>query len=248
MRLEVAAIACPPRDARAARLSRPAAFSASRIGVPSSRWRDLSMSASRQHAHERAAAGHLAPMAFFVGPRGDIDGEMRRLGILGQRARHFEPVDHAHHAVEPAAARLGVGVRADQDARPRLGAAAEHRADAVDHGLQACLLHAAGQPVPALDVLLRQVRAMHAGLVAAEVGDAPQVGQKSFAVDLGHGPQPRRAATQAAMERSRSSSWRRPTSCTPSGRPFGPVPAGRVTHGWPESVQIELKRGSPVTP
>ncbi|HTB36254.1 MAG TPA: hypothetical protein VK777_04205, partial [Reyranella sp.] len=43
--------------------------------------------------------------------------------------------------------------------------------DAVDHRLEACFPHAAGQPVPALDVLRREVRAMHAGLIAAEVGD-----------------------------------------------------------------------------
>jgi hypothetical protein len=30
------------------------------------------------------------------------------------------------------------------------------------------------------------MRAMHAGLVAAELGDAPQVGQESFTVDPGH--------------------------------------------------------------
>ena len=34
----------------------------------------------------------------------------------------------------------------------------------------------------------------------------------------------------------------------PSGKPFGPVPAGRVTQGVQAKVQIELKRGSPVEP
>ena len=186
-------------------------------------------------ADEALGADHAAPMALLVGPRGDVDGEMRGLGILGQRARDLEAVDHAHHAVEPAAARLGVGVRAHQQARPALGAAADDVADAVDHRLQPRLLHAAGEPVPALDVLRRQVRAMHAGLVAAEIGDAAQVGQKSFAIDAGHGarPQCRCAATQAAVESSRSSSWRRPTSWMPSGRPLAPVPAGRVTQGVP---------------
>ena len=32
----------------------------------------------------------------------------------------------------------------------------------------------------------------------------------------------------------------------PSGRPFEPPPAGKVTQGVPARVQIELKRGLPV--
>src|SRR4051812_27729375 len=95
------------------------------------------------------------------------------------------------------------------------------------------------------------MRAMHAGLIAAEIGDAAQVGQQAFSVDLGHdeilrGAQDKWAATHAAVESSRSSWWRRPTSWMPSGRPAAPVPAGSVTQGVPAKVQIELKRGSPV--
>jgi hypothetical protein len=137
-------------------------------------------------ADEGLAAQHAAPMALLIGPRGDIDGEMRRLRIFSQCPRHLEAVDHAHHAVEPAAARLGVGVRAHQQPRSAPGAAANHVADAIDHRLEPRLLHAAGEPASAFDVLRRQMRAMHAGLVAAEFGDAPQVAQESFAVDAGH--------------------------------------------------------------
>src|SRR5690242_12675016 len=146
-----------------------------------------------EHPDERAAADHLAPMALLVSPRGDVDREMRGLWVLGERARDLQPVDHAHHAVEPAATRLGVGMRAEQDARAGLGTLAQHRANAVDHRLEPRLLHATGQPVPALDVLRRQVRAVHASLVAAEIGDAPQVREESFAVDPRHirSPHPR---------------------------------------------------------
>ncbi len=123
-------------------------------------------------ADEGLAADHAAPMALLVGPRGDVDGEVRRVGILGERPRHFEPVDHAHHAIEPAAARLGVGVRAHQEPRAGLGTAADHVAHAVDHRLQPRLLHAPGEPTATLDILRREMRAMNAGLIAAEVGDA----------------------------------------------------------------------------
>ena len=50
------------------------------------------------------------------------------------------------------------------------------------------------------------------------------------------------------MSSSASSRKRGPTSCTPSGRPCGPVPAGNVTQGVQPTVQIELKLGSPVEP
>ena len=36
--------------------------------------------------------------------------------------------------------------------------------------------------MPALDILRREVRAVHAGFVAAEIGDAPQVCEESFAM------------------------------------------------------------------
>jgi len=76
-------------------------------------------------------------------------------------------------------------VRAHQQARSALGAAADDIADAVDHRLEPRFLHAARQPVPALDVLWREVRTVSAGLVAAEISDAAQVAQSSFAVDAG---------------------------------------------------------------
>jgi hypothetical protein len=44
-----------------------------------------------EQADERAAADHLAPMALLVGPRGDVDREMRGLGILVERRATSRP-------------------------------------------------------------------------------------------------------------------------------------------------------------
>ena len=58
--------------------------------------------------------------------------------------------------------------------------------------------------------------------------------------------QPIAASTQRAQARTaRSSPWR-PTIWIPSGRPFGPVPAGTVTQGTCSEVQMKLNAGSPV--
>ena len=81
--------------------------------------------AGRQHRRGKARA-------FFVGP---VDQHDRRLGLdagLVERPHHLQARQHAQHAVELAAGRLGVEMRADID-RQRLGvrplAAGEHRAD-----------------------------------------------------------------------------------------------------------------------
>src|SRR5262249_59475386 len=102
------------------------------------------------------------------------------------------------------AARLGAGVRARQQSRPALGAAPDDIADAADPRLQPRLLHAAGEPAPAFDVLRRQVRAMHAGLVAAELGDAAQVAEQALTVDLGHGVGPREGEASRLARKERA--------------------------------------------
>ncbi len=62
-----------------------------------------------------------------------------------------------------------------------------------------------------------------------------------------HQPYP---ASADATHCAQASTWRsapiRPTICTPSGSPFGPVPAGTVTHGPCNAVQSRLNIGSPV--
>ena len=49
------------------------------------------------------------------------------------------------------------------------------------------------------------------------------------------------AATHCAHASTARSSPRRPTIWIPSGSPFGPVPAGTVTHGTCKLVQMKLK-------
>ncbi len=225
--LEVAAVAVVlehrPRRVREARRLQRVAHRGTILAV--ARGIDLGL---LDQPGEAARADHATPVAFLVGPRDHVDGEMRGRRVLGQGTGDLEPVDHAHHAVEPAAAGLGIRVRADQHARARLRAAADHVADAVDLRLQPGLLHAVGQPVPALDVLRRQVGAMHAGLVAAEVGDAPQVGQESLAIDARHGnlsrdgPRPTRRWTAGGRPRGAG----RPAGCRAAARCSRFRPAG----------------------
>ena len=51
---------------------------------------------------------------------------------------------------------------------------------------------------------------------------------------------------QAAARRTVASSPRRPTTWTPSGRPFAPVMPGTLTAGTPSVVQASVKRRLPV--
>ena len=56
------------------------------------------------------------------------------------------------------------------------------------------------------------------------------------------------ARTHSAQASAARSCPKPVTTCTPSGRPFGPSPAGTVTQGTCSGVQSELKTGSPVQP
>ena len=46
-----------------------------------------------------------------------------------------------------------------------------------------------------------------------------------------HARSPRRRSTQSPVASNAASAWRLPTSWMPTGRPSGPVPAGKVRHG-----------------
>ena len=58
----------------------------------------------------------------------------------------FERVDDAKRAVEPAGVVLAFQMRTREQFCARLGAAAQHVADAVDDGSKPCLRQLAGQP------------------------------------------------------------------------------------------------------
>src|SRR5439155_11141374 len=72
--------------------------------------------ALRQCVGEGPAAEHIAEMAFLVGPGDRLDAEPGESWSRGDGARQFERVDDAERAVEPAAMRLGLAVRADEQA------------------------------------------------------------------------------------------------------------------------------------
>ena len=109
--------------------------------------------------HARRQHGRRIARSLFVGPVGDDD---RMLGLdaeIVQRADHFQPAEHAQHAVELAAGRLGVEVAADID-RQRIGVGAlaprEHRAHLVDADFEAGRLAPSLEQMPALAILVGQ--------------------------------------------------------------------------------------------
>ena len=95
--------------------------------------------------------------ALLVGPVGDDDGMPRLYSEVVEGADHFQPAEHAEHAVILAAGGLGVEMRADIDgrqARVRALAAGEHGAHFVDAHGQAGILAPALEQVAALAVLV----------------------------------------------------------------------------------------------
>ena len=105
--------------------------------------------------------------AFLVGPVDDAD---RRFGLdpgVVEGAHHLERRQRAEHAVELAAGRLGVEMRAEADRRLRHVAAlaqAEHRAERIDMHLEAGGLAGVAEPVAHLLVLGPERQPPHAAL------------------------------------------------------------------------------------
>ena len=99
------------------------------------------------------------PAAFLIGPVDQLDRRLGTVFHVVQGAQHFEPGQHAQHAVEFAAGRLGVEMRAHRD-RQRLRvlalAPSEHRPDIVDRDRAAQRFALRAEPVPHLPVLLAQ--------------------------------------------------------------------------------------------
>src|SRR5258707_509616 len=142
-------------------------------------------------------------MAFLVRPGDRLDAEPGERRIRSDRAGQFEPIDDAERAVEPAAMRLGLAVRADK--QPPLGAwiAADHIADAIDHRVEPGLDNFAGEPLPRCEVLGRISRPVYAGLVSAEFGEALQVGDDPLAIDSRHPRSPCLAKSVSDLIRGR---------------------------------------------
>src|SRR3984893_1860065 len=135
---------------------------------------------------KRAAAEKVAVVALLVRPSGDLDAEPRTAGVHGKGRGRLEPVDPPERAVEPAAIGLGLAVRADQQPPPGRAVAADHITDAVDHRIEPGLAQLVGEPMPRLDIDRRISRAVDAGLVAAELGEPPEVAEDARSVNRRH--------------------------------------------------------------
>jgi len=125
-------------------------------------------------------------MAFLVGPGDAIDAKPGESGVGGEGARQLQRVDDAERAVEPAAPGLRLAVRADQQVPLRDVVAAEDIADPVDLGDQSGLGEFLGEPMARGHVDFRIGRAVDPGVVAAEFGEPPQVGDDAGSVNSWH--------------------------------------------------------------
>ena len=139
-----------------------------------------------QQSDKRPAAEEAAEMPLLVAEHDDVDAEIGGGGILGDRARRLQRIDAAERTIEPAGMVLAFEMRARQHLLPVRTAPAENVGDAVDLRVKAGFAHPAGKPFARGNVLIRQRRAMHAGLVGAEGCERAQVGQNAFGIDPGH--------------------------------------------------------------
>src|SRR5215203_1301411 len=139
-----------------------------------------------EQAHERARAEERAEMPLLVAPGRDVDAKIGRRRILGKRAGGLEAVDDAERAVEPAGMVLALEMRAGEHLWPRRPARSEDAADAVDLGVEPGLGESLGEPVPRLDVLAREGRAVDAGLVGTELREPAEVAEEAPGIDLRH--------------------------------------------------------------
>src|SRR5271170_5132667 len=125
-------------------------------------------------------------MAFLVGPGGDLNTEPGAIRVGGEGTGEFQPVDHAQGAVEPAAIRLSLEMRPDQQPPLRQRLAADYITDAVDRCVEPGLAQLPGEPMPRLDINRRIGRAVDTSLVAPEFGEPPEVSHHALPVDDRH--------------------------------------------------------------
>ena len=144
----------------------------------------------RKHAGEdaRRQHGRREARALFVGPVDDLD---RRIGLVAgfvQRAHRFKRAEDAEHAVELAAGRLGVEMRAHGDRGKVLvfaGPAREHGADFVDRNRAAERFALRLEPVAHLAVEIGQGQTANTALRRrADLRGVHQRVPKPLAVDL----------------------------------------------------------------
>ena len=165
-------------------------------------------------------------MAFLVRPGGSLDAEPAASRVRGKGPSQLKRVDHPERAVEPAAIRLGLAVRADQEPPLGRGIAADNVAYAVDHRVEPGLAQLPSQPMPRLDVDRRIGRPVHTGFVAAKFCELLEVGDDALSVDGRHlhisfGPvecchcDPRTAALRAFRGET---IWRSRLRCRPASR------------------------------
>ena len=144
----------------------------------------------RKHAgkHARRQHGRRKPRALFVGPVDDLDGRIGLVAGFVQRAHGFKRAEDAEHAVELAAGRLGIEMRAHGDRRKILvlaRPAREHGADFVDRDGAAERLALRLEPVAHLPVEIGQRQAANAALRRrADLRRVHQRVPKPLAVDL----------------------------------------------------------------
>ena len=139
-----------------------------------------------ERAGEGAAAEHVAEMAFLVGPGDRLDSEPVERRIGGEGPRQLKRVDDAERAVEPAPAGLRLAVRSDEEPPRPVRVAADDIADAVDDRVETGRCELLGEPVARGDILLGIGRPVHAGLVAAKIGEPLQIREDPFTIGLRH--------------------------------------------------------------
>ena len=116
----------------------------------------------------------------------DLEVVIEGDAVVRQRARDLERREHAGRAVEPAAARHRIGVRADHDraaAGHPSGPAADEVAARIDTDAETGLLHAAAQPRAPFEETVREGAAGPGPVGIGDLGERHQVVPEAAAVD-----------------------------------------------------------------
>ncbi len=163
---------------------------------------------ARERAGEDAGGEHRGgeTAALLVGPVDELERRVGAVVEIVQRAQHLQPGEHAERAVELAAGRLGVEMRAHRDRR-RGGvlalAAREHGADLVHRDGAAERLALLAEPVAHALVLIGQGQPANAAFRrAADLGRVHQRVPEPLRIDLqigDHGVTSARATPRGAL-------------------------------------------------